>query len=274
MPEGITALICLQHQTTTNMATFLFSEHVFGPVKSRRFGNSLGINLLPNTYKVCNYNCIYCECGYTPEGTKEEDKFAPAKGILKELEERLKQEDAKELDAVTYAGNGEPTLHPHFSEIAAAIDELRKRYVPQASIVLLTNGTTLHKNEVKKALSHIDQLVVKLDAGDDNLLQLIDQPIGKFGLTQLLRNLKETIHPVSIQSMFLRGTKDNIQFDNTTEDAVSRWLELVKQVKPEVVMIYSIARDTPLESLQQIPHDELKLISNKVEAIGLKTLVS
>lgn len=256
------------------MATFLFNEHIFGPIKSRRFGNSLGINLLPNTYKVCNYNCIYCECGYTPEGTKEEDKFAPAEGLLKELEERLREGNSKELNAITYAGNGEPTLHPHFSHIAAKINDYRNEYAPQASIVLLTNGTTLHKTEVKKALKHIDQLVVKLDAGDDELLQLIDQPIGKFGISQLLRNLEETDHPVTIQSMFLRGTKEEHRFDNTSDTALKNWLGLLKQIKPELVMIYSIARDTPLESLEQISRDELELISKKVEAIGINTLVS
>ncbi len=103
---------------TLNGGFFLFSETIFGPVRSRRLGNSLGINLLPNTHKICTFDCIYCECGWSPDESDYFGKLPTRNEVAEQLEVKLLNLKANKNfpDSITFAGNGEPTIHPEFLE--------------------------------------------------------------------------------------------------------------------------------------------------------------
>ncbi len=252
----------------------MFDKSIFGPVQSRRFGTSLGINLLSTTHKVCNFNCVYCECGLTGDLKNISAKYADAYELLARLEATLASAETPCLDVLTYAGNGEPTLHPYFEKIAEDIRILRDRHCPTAKIVLLTNGTTLHKLSVQRALRYIDSTVVKLDAGLDKLIQRIDHPLSPYKIEDLVAQIKLLPHKIIIQTMFLRGNIDGKSVDNTTEENISSWLNWLKEIQPKEVMLYSIARNTPVESLYKVPEATLHELAMRVRSLGIKTLVT
>jgi wyosine [tRNA(Phe)-imidazoG37] synthetase (radical SAM superfamily) len=256
------------------MATFLFDSIVFGPVRSRRLGASLGINLLPVNSKVCSFDCIYCECGWTKSGEKGK---LPSRGEVKKfLEEKLQEMQKKgdPLDVITYAGNGEPTLHPEFAGIIDDSIELRNKYFPWAKIAVLSNSTMLSKPNVTEALKKVDQNILKLDSAFDSTVHLLNQPRVKFNVKELVENLKLFHGNLIIQTLFLRGEFDGKVIDNTTEIEVNGWIELIKVIKPKEVMVYTIARDTPAVGLEKVTLKDLKIIAAKVEALGIPVQVS
>ncbi len=256
------------------MATFLFDRIVFGPVRSRRLGASLGINLLPINSKVCSFDCIYCECGWTKSGEKAK---LPSRGEVKKyLEEKLQEMQKKgdTLDVITYAGNGEPTLHPEFAGIIDDSIVLRNMYFPWAKIAVLSNSTMLSKPNVTEALKKVDQNILKLDSAFDSTIQLLNQPRVKFNVKELVENLKLFEGNLIIQTLFLRGVFDGKIIDNTTEVEVNGWIELIRAIKPKEVMVYTIARDTPAVGLEKVTLKDLKIIAAKVEALGIPVQVS
>jgi len=257
------------------MSTFLFNEYVFGPIKSRRLGSSLGLNLLSTTEKVCNYDCIYCECGNTYSLKNGKTAFVDKALFLYQLEERLKTciENNTPVDTITFAGNGEPTLHPHFLSITLKVVEYRNQYFPNAKIAVLTNGMALSKIRVQKSLKKIDKAIIKLDAGTNQGMQLIDQPKGSYSIDKLVNNIKQFDGEVIIQTMFLSGVVNGKSFDNSSKQEVKAWLELLKDINPTEVMLYSIDRDTPTDGLQKINREKLQLIAKEVEALNIKTQV-
>lgn len=256
------------------MATFLFDSIVFGPIRSRRLGTSLGINLLPVSSKVCSFDCIYCECGWTEK--KEKGRLPSRIEVKKHLEEKLadmlKKNDP--LDVITFAGNGEPTLHPEFAGIIDDSIELRNKYFPGAKIAVLSNSTMLHKPQVTEALKRVDQNILKLDSAFDSTIQRINQPRVDFNAKELVENLKAFEGKLIIQTLFLRGAFDGKTIDNTTDAEVDGWLELVKAIKPQEVMVYTIARDTPAARLEKVSLKDLKAIAARVEALGIPVQVS
>ena len=257
-----------------NMATFLFDSIVFGPIRSRRLGASLGINLLPVTSKVCSFDCIYCECGWTDK--KEKGRLPARIEVKKYLEEKLVDMLKKQnsLDVITFAGNGEPTLHPNFAEIIDDSIGLRNKYFPWAKIAVLSNSTMLNKPQVVEALKKVDQNILKLDSAFDSTVQLLNQPRVKFSVKELVENLKSLEGNLIIQTLFLRGELDGKTIDNTTNVEVDGWLELVKAICPKEVMVYTIARDTPAKGLEKVSAKDLKAIAAKVEALGIPVQVS
>lgn len=258
------------------MATFLFDKIIFGPVKSRRLGVSLGINLLPTNVKVCSFNCIYCECGWTPKKYTEKAVLPKRDDVRSRLEETLNKmvKENQLPDVITFAGNGEPTLHPEFAAIIDDTIELRNRITPNARIAVLSNATMLHKKPVFNALLKIKDNIQKLDSAFEKTIQLIDCPNSSFNLEKVIKQLEDFKGKVIIQTMFIRGNfKGNI-IDNTTEKELTVWLKLLERIKPSQVMIYTIARDTPLDSLEKIPLDELNTIADKIKNIGLEVQVS
>ena len=128
-------------------------ETVFGPIHSRRLGSSLGINLLPQKGKICNFDCIYCECGWNRDGLQ--DKTLPsAADVRNALEDKLRSLRAEGvgIDSITFSGDGEPTLNPEFPQIIDDTLALRGRYYPEAAVSVLSNATIAHIPEVFKAL--------------------------------------------------------------------------------------------------------------------------
>jgi len=258
------------------MATFLFDKTIFGPVKSRRLGISLGINLLPSDSKVCSFDCIYCECGWN-ERKRAKKAVLPVRFEVKQLlEEKLKEmASLGELsDVITFAGNGEPTLHPDFEQIIDDTIELRDQLSPGARIAVLSNATMIHKPSVVRALLKVEDNIQKLDSANEDTIRLIDCPTSNFNLSDVVSNLQAFRGKVIIQTMFLKGIfKDQI-IDNTTEEEITGWLRLVEQIQPSKVMIYTIDRDTPATGLVKATLPELESIARRIRQAGFEVSVS
>ena len=258
------------------MATFLFDKIIFGPVKSRRLGVSLGINLLPTNVKVCSFDCIYCECGRTPKKYEEKAILPKRAEVRERLEETLKNMVANNQlpDVITFAGNGEPTLHPEFPKIIDDTIELRDKFTPNARIAVLSNATMLHKKSVFNALLKIKDNIQKLDSAFEDTVRMLDIPNSSFNLEKVVKQLESFKGKVIIQTMFIRGTFNGHKIDNTTENEISAWLKLVQRINPSQVMIYTIARDTPINTLEKVPLHQLNSIAKQVRSFGFDVQVS
>jgi len=258
------------------MSTFLFDQIIFGPVKSRRLGISLGVNLLPTDNKICSFNCIYCECGWNPKKREQKSKLPARELVKQEMEEKLQEmvRNNELPDVITFAGNGEPTLHPDFEKIIDDTIALRNLLAPNAKIAVLSNSSMLHKPSVVRALLKIEDNILKLDSAFEETVNLIDCPAGHFSLNKVVENLKSFNGKLIIQTLFLRGNHNGQTIDNTTEHEVSAWLKLIDEIKPSQVMIYTIDRDTPLAGLEKVKLEELKQIASRVESLGIKVQVS
>ena len=259
------------------MATFLFDEIIFGPVKSRRLGVSLGINLLPTKKKICNFNCIYCECGWTRNIEKAVKHLPLREEVYRALELKLSEmmEKKKLPDMITYAGNGEPTLHPEFPGIIDDSIILRDKYFPDAKIAVLSNATTITNPLIKAALLKVDKNILKLDSAFDSTVKLHNQPRVNVNVEELIKNLIGFKSKLIIQTLFLRGEYNGKTINNTTPAELIGWLKAIERIKPVEVMIYTISRDTPEGSqLAKVPLRELKGIAALVEKMGIKTQVS
>jgi wyosine [tRNA(Phe)-imidazoG37] synthetase (radical SAM superfamily) len=258
------------------MPTFLFDKIIFGPVKSRRLGVSLGINLLPTNVKVCSFDCIYCECGRNPEKYEEKAVLPPRFEVQQKLNEKLVEMNSENLlpDVITFAGNGEPTLHPEFAGIIDDTIQLRNKLATNARIAVLSNATMIHKKEVFQALTKIEDNIQKLDSAFEGTIKLLDCPNKGFSLSKTVEQLTAFQGKVIIQTMFLKGSYKSQNFDNTTEIEVAAWIELLKKIKPSQVMIYTIARDTPTDTLEKVSVHDLNAIAGKVKSAGFVVQVS
>jgi wyosine [tRNA(Phe)-imidazoG37] synthetase (radical SAM superfamily) len=259
------------------MSTFLFDKIIFGPVKSRRLGVSLGINLLPETVKVCNFNCIYCECGWTKTDPIDISQFPSRKQVFDALDKKLAEmKDSKQHpDVITYAGNGEPTLHPDFPGIIDDSILLRNKYFPDAKITVLSNSTAISDPEIKAALLKADMNILKLDSAFDLTIKRHNQPAGNLKVDELIEKLTGFNGKLIIQTLFLRGIHEGTAIDNTKPDELEAWLKALAKIKPEEVMIYTISRDTPEGGdLSKVPLKELNKIASMVRKLGIRTRVS
>ena len=257
------------------MATSLFNDIIFGPVRSRRLGLSLGVNLLPTDSKLCNFDCIYCECGWTPQGGHQA-RFTNRADVARLLEDKLLEMTTagNPPDVITFAGNGEPTMHPDFGQIIDDTLRIRNSYAPEAKVSVLSNATMIGRESVRSALFKIDNNILKLDSAFDDTVRLIDNPRGNFSVAETVANMKLFKGQLIVQTMFLRGMYNGRKVDNTTEEEVSAWLKLLDDIRPREVMIYSLDRDTPAPDLEKIYIDELSLIADRVRALGIKTSVA
>ncbi len=257
------------------MAGFLFHDIIFGPVRSRRLGLSLGINLLPLHEKNCSFNCIYCECGWTPPRQPAAPAL-PSRAVVADfLKKRLEELLAEEYlpDAITFAGNGEPTIHPDFAGIVDDTLDLRDRLAPRSQVTVLSNASRIHVPAVFDALSRLDNNILKLDAGTERMIRLINHPLTGIHLPGLIDNLVRFDGKLMIQTMFLRGHHRGEVIDNTTPAEVEAWIGHLLRIRPKLVMIYPVARETPLPGLEKISLEELGEIGKKVSAAGLKVQI-
>ncbi len=255
------------------MATFLFDQIVFGPVQSRRLGVSLGINLLPVNGKICSFDCIYCECGLNEDGKVEKPHIPTRTEVFQALESKLQamQNDGRLPDVITYAGNGEPTLHPDFSAIINDSIQLRNTYAPNSGITVLSNSMHLNKPEVVEALKRVDKSVLKLDSAIQETFNIINRPQRPVNVEEVIEWLEHFNGTFILQTLFCKGTVNGKFFDNTSDPEVYEWLEAVKKVKPAAVMLYTFSRDTPLDTLEKCSNERLKAIAQMVEDAGFKT---
>jgi wyosine [tRNA(Phe)-imidazoG37] synthetase (radical SAM superfamily) len=259
------------------VGTFLFDTIIFGPVKSRRLGVSLGINLLPGNKKVCNFNCIYCECGWSPAGEPKGGYLPRREEVSEALDNRLQEMKANVQvpDVITFAGNGEPTLHPDFPDIIDDTIKIRNKHFPGAKIAVLSNSTTIANPIIKDALLKVDMNILKLDSAFDLTVHIHNQPGVNVKVEELIENLKKFNGNLIIQTLFLKGTYKGKVIDNTTSEEVNAWLEAIEKIRPSEVMIYTFSRDTPEGGLlKKIPLEELNHIASRVEKLGILTQVS
>lgn len=258
------------------MSTIIFPSPIFGPIHSRRLGVSLGINLLPPDGKLCSFDCIYCECGYNAD-FKAKQPLPTREEVKNALENRLKdmQENGPKPDVFTFAGNGEPTLHPHFPEIINDTIELRDKYFPDAKVSVLSNSTLIFKENVRNALMLVDNNILKLDTINMDYIKEVDRPMGKYEVNRIIDNMKKFNGHIIIQTMFMKGFSPNdVNVDNTSDQYVLPWLEVVKNINPEQVMIYTIDRETPDQRLLKATPEELDRIASLIKKEGLSVSVS
>ena len=255
--------------------TVIFPSPSFGPVHSRRLGVSLGINLLPDDGKVCSFDCIYCECGFKAEHRTK--KLLPTREEVRTaLEENLNDMQAygPAPYVLTFAGNGEPTAHPHFPEIIDDTLALRDKYFPKAKVSVLSNSTFIDRPAVFDALNKIDNNILKLDTVDEEYIHRLDRPNGKYSVKKIIEKMKEFKGICIIQTMFLKGSYLGKDMDNTSDKFVLPWLEAVKEIAPRQVMIYTIDRETPDHDLQKATHEELDRIVELNKKAGIPATAS
>jgi wyosine [tRNA(Phe)-imidazoG37] synthetase (radical SAM superfamily) len=258
--------LCSIH-TKTIMATILFNEIVFGPVHSRRLGISLGVNLLPNNGKVCTFDCLYCECGLNAQYKgRRLPKTNEVLEALKAKMQKLKREGITP-DVITFAGNGEPTIHPDFAHIIDETLTLRNQYFPNAKVSVLSNATQIEKPDVFKALLKVDNAILKLDSAFDCTVQILDRPVSTdYSVRKRVEIMKKFQGKLIIQTLFTRGEYEGKNVDNTTEPEVSAWISLIREIAPESVMIYAIDRETAVPGLEKVSIKELNAIASRVKA--------
>lgn len=255
--------------------TSLYDNIIFGPIRSRRLGLSLGVNLLPIDSKLCSFDCIYCECGWNDEHPGKR-RFNAREDVRAMLDETLQKMVAQGTppDVITFAGNGEPTLHPDFESIIEATIALRDKHCPGAKVSVLSNATQIHREDVRRALLRVDNNILKLDSAFDATVQLMNKPQGAYTVARTVELLKAFEGNLIVQTMFLRGEYLGQRVDNTTEEEVSAWLRLVEEIRPKQVMVYSLDRDTPCQTLEKVEKDELRGIAERVEALGIACSVA
>ena len=232
-----------------------FDEIVFGPIKSRRLGSSLGVNLLPSKGKLCNFDCIYCECGWNKDGAQ--DRTLPSlESVRKALKEKIESlsMEGMPVDSITFSGNGEPTIHPDFPEIVDTVLELRDRYYPQARVSVLSNATMISRGKVKEALKKVDNPILKLDASDNALVGLINKPAGSYDIEEVISGMKEFEGDFVLQTMFLRSP----DFDLSEPAQLKKWMDIVRELRPREIMVYTIDRETPDKTLGKYSVQEMR----------------
>lgn len=257
------------------MGTFLFDEIIFGPVRSRRLGISLGINLLPQNRKICNFNCLYCECGWT-SSAGDTSSLPDRKTIRVKLEEKLSEMKSAglKLDVITYAGNGEPTLHPEFSGIVDDTIEVRNKYYPEVKIAVLSNATAIGKESTTNALRKVDQNILKLDSAINETFSLLNDPSVKITPKDVIEYLKTFEGKFILQTMFIRANIKGKSLDNTTLKELNAWKNAIIETRPSMVMIYTYSRETPHQEIEKVSISELDAIADEVRKMGFEVQVS
>lgn len=236
----------------------IFSTNIVGPIHSRRLGISLGVNLLPKDGKVCSFDCLYCECGWNAD--HRGGHLPDADEVMHELETKLQTMHAagEALDVITFAGNGEPTLHPDFPRVIERTLQLRDQYYPEVKVSVLSNATQIGKEAVRSALLRVDNNILKIDGAFDETVHLIDQPADShYTVRQVIEWMKTFRGQLIVQTMFVRGEHNGQRVDNTTPQEVAAWCDLMREVRPHQIMVYSLDRPTPEPLLTKVSKEEM-----------------
>lgn len=236
----------------------IFSTNIVGPIHSRRLGISLGVNLLPKDGKVCSFDCLYCECGWNAD--HRGGHLPDADEVMHELETKLQTMHAagEALDVITFAGNGEPTLHPDFPRVIERTLQLRDQYYPEVKVSVLSNATQIGKEAVRSALLRVDNNILKIDGAFDETVHLIDQPADShYSVRQVIEWMKTFRGQLIVQTMFVRGEHNGHRVDNTTPQEVAAWCDLMREVRPHQIMVYSLDRPTPEPLLTKVSKEEM-----------------
>ena len=247
-----------------------------GPLKSRRLGHSLGINLLPLRGKICTFDCIYCECGWNKDHLQNHE-FIPYEKLHEVIRDdiALKAKNKIQIDSITFSGNGEPTLHPDFPAIVDLVLSLRDLYYPKAKVSVLSNATTLGREKIFNALKRVDNPIMKLDGGDEDFVKIINGAKEDYSIADVIKNLHKFNGDFILQTMFLKGRLENGDYiDSTSEKLVKKWIDIVLELKPREVMVYTIDRDTPDPNLEKVSISEMKDITDPLRKAGISVQIS
>ncbi len=247
-----------------------FNEIVFGPIVSRRLGSSLGVNLLPPRGKLCNFDCVYCECGWNKDGISDR-VFPKYEDIGAALEEKMSKLAAEgtPVDSITFSGNGEPTVHPDFPKVIDVTLMCRDKYFPEAKVSVLSNATMIGRSSVAEALMRIDNPILKIDASSDELIMKINKPVGRYMLEEVVDAMMKFNGNFILQTMFLRSP----DFDTAAPEALAGWMDIVRKVRPREIMVYTIDRETPDKSLGKYTVDEMTAFVQPLIDEGFKIQV-
>ena len=257
------------------MQTVLFNSTIFGPVKSRRLGVSLGINLMPADGKLCSFDCLYCEAGFNAQGpgTTGVPQREAVKRALRARLEAMKAAD-EPLDVITFSGNGEPTLHPQFKDIVHDVKVLRDRYYPHSRVAVLSNATQAGNQRVAQALREVDDNILKLDSALPATFRRLNRPAStNVQPDGVIADIAAFGGHCIVQTMMVRGTHEGVTVDNTTDTEVDALIAAYLQIKPRQVQLYTIDRKTPAEHLERIALDELQRIARRITDAGINVQV-
>ena len=244
-----------------------FDDIVFGPIFSRRLGSSLGMNILPSKGKLCNFDCIYCECGWNKDGIS--DKVFPRLAqVAAALEDKLSKasQEGTPVDSITFSGNGEPTMNPDFAEIVDVTLQLRDRFYPDAKVSVLSNATLIGRKKIAEALKKVDNPILKLDGSDDELVRKMNKPVGHYRVSEIVEGLKSFDGNFVLQTMFLKSD----EVDTAAPAALSRWMDIVREVRPREIMVYTIDRETPDKTLEKYTVEEMTAFMQPLIDEGFK----
>lgn len=249
----------------------LREEVVFGPIKSRRLGWSLGINLLPTKGKICNFDCIYCECGWNADG-RDDTKLPSAAEVRSALEAKLADIllEGTQVDSITFSGDGEPTLNPDFARIIDDTIALRDIYCPQAKVSVLTNATKLLSDTVFGALRKVDAPILKLDAPTDERARKINGALPSFRVDDVVKGMKRFEGDFILQTMFLKSD----DFDSLEPQMLAKWMDIVREIMPRLIMAYTIARPTPQSGLSAYSAAQIREALKPLEDEGFKIQIN
>ena len=236
-------------------------ETVFGPIFSRRLGSSLGINLLPERGKICNFDCIYCECGWNRDG-RTDTLLPSAEKVRTDLERKLIQlvKEGTPVDSITFSGDGEPTLNPEFPQIIDDTLRLRDLHYPQAKVSVLSNATRVHLDPVFNALRRVDNPIMKIDAPTNELVAKINQPAPGYDVARVIEALKRFEGNFVLQTCMLRSP----DFDSSDPMVINGMMDIVRLLKPREWMVYTIDRPTPMQGLEKFSPQEMKTLVQPV----------
>ena len=253
------------------MATKLFESLIVGPIHSRRLGSSLGINLMPEHGKICSFDCIYCECGWNKD--HDQDKLRPtAKQVEKALRERAEElhRDNIRVDSITFSGNGEPTIHPEFAKIVDITLRIRDEYLKDAKVSVLSNASMIWKKEVRQALMKVDNPILKIDSTDKDIVNAVNRPAPGYSLDKTIEDLKKFNGNFILQTIFFK----TIDFDLTDKKLTEGWRNLVRQLRPRQIMMYTLDRDTPAKDLKKATMEEMREIALPLKEEGFNITIN
>jgi wyosine [tRNA(Phe)-imidazoG37] synthetase (radical SAM superfamily) len=237
---------------------------IYGPVRSRRLGLSLGINLLPANYKLCSFNCIYCQYGWTKNvaltrAQRLKDLPTPEE-VANAIELALQRlsHDRQAVDSITICGNGEPTLYPNLAEVIVTARRLRDRYLPKARLAILSNSSTVGNKTVREALESLDLKIMKFDAGSEEMFRQLNHPRAPIYVGEIVAGLKELTN-IFLQSLFVQG-----RVTNADPDSVGLWVDRVRDIRPLGIQIYTLDREPADKRIEKVSPATLQWIANQV----------
>ncbi len=242
---------------------------IYGPVHSRRLGRSLGINILPSNKKVCIFNCLYCQYGWTDIHISQPNLITgmpSAKEVSKALKEAL-EAIPRPPAYITFSGNGEPTLHPDFAQIVEEVILLRDQLAPESKTAVISNSALVSDHSLREALSQLDMRIMKLDCGTTEMFRRYNQPCAGLDLEDISLGLTLS-SDISIQTLLTSGKNGNLE-----SESIAAWIRRLKRIKPSTIQLYTLDRGYPANDLQPVSRENLHRIKEKVKRVGLPVKV-